>query len=308
MQRTPATLPGSVHPHIRGEYAAAQSFPDDYIGSSPHPWGIRDRTAESVVYHRFIPTSVGNTSVRGCPRLRSTVHPHIRGEYCLNRTNAPAALGSSPHPWGIPTLSLVLMSCRRFIPTSVGNTFRSRFSRYTRAVHPHIRGEYCWRLATKVGMCGSSPHPWGILRMCKEEITRSRFIPTSVGNTTGRWQESSTGAVHPHIRGEYATSGLPSNLKYGSSPHPWGILPIPNLSFQVLRFIPTSVGNTHIVVAKDELNTVHPHIRGEYAMLWFVYPVPTGSSPHPWGIHPRSDGCIGQFPVHPHIRGEYELP
>ena len=152
------------------------------------------------------------------------------------------------------------------------------------AVHPHTRGEYhCIKYPLRHAI-GSSPHPWGILLRPDSNHAKKRFIPTSVGNTPNNLIPITIDSVHPHIRGEYSQVKNICSCGFGSSPHPWGILPIPNLSFQVLRFIPTSVGNTHIVVAKDELNTVHPHIRGEYFLYHRSHPGSHGSSPHPWGI------------------------
>ena len=52
-------------------------------GSSPHPWGIRQRTLAERNRLRFIPTSVGNTHYRRYTQRPHAVHPHIRGEYVI---------------------------------------------------------------------------------------------------------------------------------------------------------------------------------------------------------------------------------
>ena len=173
--------------------------------------------------------------------------------------------GSSPHPWGIPTLVRSDTSTTRFIPTSVGNTPLSAFAISTPPVHPHIRGEYLATNFNASAVFGSSPHPWGIQLSPQVPSSRSRFIPTSVGNTL-------------------RSCVLPAHSR-GSSPHPWGIPCNGELEEAEKRFIPTSVGNTFIL-------SITPV---------FGY----GSSPHPWGIHFLSYRRMPFHPVHPHIRGEY---
>ena len=152
-------------------------------GSSPHPWGIRFLSVGEQGIQRFIPTSVGNTRWARFPITRTTVHPHIRGEYCIRTDIIRCALGSSPHPWGILFRQTLERQCLRFIPTSVGNTCAPCRAYLLCTVHPHIRGEYesisAWVRVT----CGSSPHPWGIPHDLCSTVGTLRFIPTSVGNT-----------------------------------------------------------------------------------------------------------------------------
>ena len=93
----------------------------------------------------------------------------------------------------------------------------------------------------------------------------------------------------------------------------------------LLRFIPTSVGNTHNSPPSPHPLPVHPHIRGEYISSLNESLSVYGSSPHPWGIlwlcisngpnfrfiptsvgNTPADYLIHRAPpVHPHIRGEY---
>ena len=154
----------SVHPHIRGEYV---------------------ETARRInCGSRFIPTSVGNTTHPPTIQAYLSVHPHIRGEYFYLPLPYPRRFGSSPHPWGIRTERIAVDICVRFIPTSVGNTTRWRFSTGRETVHPHIRGEYALDGPWEKLKGGSSPHPWGIQEVPVELPRVPRFIPTSVGNTS----------------------------------------------------------------------------------------------------------------------------
>ena len=71
-------------------------------------------------------------------------------------------------------------------------------------------------------------------------------------------------AVHPHMRGEYFSSGFPAVRESGSSPHAWGIPPEAFFLCPGFRFIPTCVGNTLDTLYKLLPQQVHPHMRGEY--------------------------------------------
>ena len=146
-----------------------------------------------------------------------------------------------------------------------------------------------------------------------------------MGNTVRVHPTPFAAAVHPHIRGEYESDAPIEIAHCGSSPHPWGI-PLPEVeALGAMRFIPTSVGNTHQFRARLCNWPVHPHIRGEYVLSYVASSALSGSSPHPWGIQPGRvpHGLLGRFiptsvgntnlgyvycrggSVHPHIRGEY---
>ena len=70
------------------------------------------------------------------------VHPHVRGEYTIPGTSSVKMNGSSPRAWGIQHPGKAARQPYRFIPTCVGNTWRSPCRRPPRPVHPHVRGEY----------------------------------------------------------------------------------------------------------------------------------------------------------------------
>jgi len=193
----------TVHPHIRGEYFLDTVNNDNNGGSSPHPWGIPTQGTLPTRWKRFIPTSVGNTVMLCFFLSIPAVHPHIRGEYRCVFSYVRLDVGSSPHPWGIPTTCTPLFSA---VP-----------------VHPHIRGEYAYDMAVEYRDGGSSPHPWGILYQIAPRGAACRFIPTSVGNTYKSIRSPCRKAVHPHIRGEYFTRSTLTIFPHGSSPHPWGI-------------------------------------------------------------------------------------
>ena len=264
-------------------------------------------TVRELVVKRFIPTCVGNTA-RARPGWRSgSVHPHVRGEYFTRFQRQLKRLGSSPRAWGIHAIAITAVVEVRFIPTCVGNTERP--------------------MRAPRSESGSSPRAWGIQAVVVPEDLSGRFIPTCVGNTlcsqSSRWPHP----VHPHVRGEYEPSYVVKDKDGGSSPRAWGIprYLIPKRLHD--RFIPTCVGNTRGAATPPHVDSVHPHVRGEYLGVSGVGNGLIGSSPRAWGIRPRNPPlraplrfiptCVGNtiapnrppmiVTVHPHVRGEYTL-
>ena len=132
----------SVHPHLRGAYAALPRQQLIFPGSSPHTWGIHGACSDFSCIDRFIPTYVGHTGSAHvfCPPL--PVHPHIRGVY--------------------DHLDLGIVGPARFIPTYVGHTWGNDRAAIPLPVHPHIRGAYEGSRGVSPAHGGSSPHTWGI--------------------------------------------------------------------------------------------------------------------------------------------------
>ena len=134
-------------------------------------------------------------------------------------------------------------------------------------------------------------------------------------------------SVHPHARGEHASTMRSSCAASGSSPRPWGTHRHHEHQPDQVRFIPTPVGNTARSAPARRWRSVHPHARGEHGELYRVEVVGDGSSPRPWGTRtsagrsslgrrfiPTPVGNTRQGhgrerpePVHPHARGEHTL-
>ncbi len=173
--------------------------------------------------------------------------------------------------------------------------------------------------------CGSSPHKWGIHGVHHGGSVQCRFIPTQVGNT-GKCSRSGSGRpVHPHTSGEYFHFSLPFASSAGSSPHKWGIRQLSVQLLELLRFIPTQVGNTSLTHFSEFSYSVHPHTSGEYSIAFQYHRAFHGSSPHKWGILltvlpcrpwprfiPTQVGntsamlaAMRPLAVHPHTSGEY---
>ncbi len=232
---------------------------------------------------RFIPTPVGNTTPRPTGPSAPAVHPHARGEHNPAAGSQPSTTGSSPRPWGTPGRPACDQCLRGFIPTPVGNTNTTSGVAGCPAVHPHARGEH--EIAHSLAQInrGSSPRPWGTLEAGRRRLRRRRFIPTPVGNTCWRHRWCPPWSVHPHARGEHDREHAERAAHLGSSPRPWGTLRLRRSGLHRPRFIPTPVGNTQHRMKAMNIDSVHPHARGEHSTGPACPALPGGSSPRPWG-------------------------
>ena len=188
--------------------------------------------------------TLSNTRIWQEVESARAVHPHARGEHGKTPRQRGLIIGSSPRPWGTPLVINVDSEPDRFIPTPVGNTAPRHAPVNARAVHPHARGEHRrWRrMALRTP--GSSPRPWGTPLMSSSFPVPARFIPTPVGNTLRTRGASTPVSVHPHARGEHGKAAFCTQAGSGSSPRPWGTLPLDTPVANEARFIPTPVGNT----------------------------------------------------------------
>ncbi len=69
-------------------------------GSPPRPWGQCGGASPPGHRARFTPTPVGTISSVRALGLRTTVHPHARGDNELLAQELPIPIGSPPRPWG----------------------------------------------------------------------------------------------------------------------------------------------------------------------------------------------------------------
>ena len=232
---------------------------------------------------------MGNTPYQWVRGGGNAVHPHACGEYCSQSDRNPKYPGSSPRVWGIRCCAQDGRQWFRFIPTRVGNTFLSMSLAAIKTVHPHACGEYMALKWAGLFVAGSSPRVWGIHVEPDHSVYQRRFIPTRVGNTSGRRAPRPHNAVHPHACGEYQSHNAVSITRCGSSPRVWGILAeIPDANM-VERFIPTRVGNTILSQQGGGAWLVHPHACGEYPAITSAESMMSGSSPRVWGIHGLGD-------------------
>ena len=131
-------------------------------------------------------------------------------------------------------------------------------------------------------------------------------------------------AVHPHVCGERVLNGGNVYRGDGSSPRVWGTGTASSYFSRSNRFIPTCVGNGHMVRQAGQHITVHPHVCGERVANVIGVLLMRGSSPRVWGtgLARSAKGtrrwfiptCVGNgarqrdqaalISVHPHVCGE----
>ena len=172
---------------------------------------------------------------------------------------------------------------------------------------------------------GSSPRTWGTAGFQHPHLVSDRFIPTHVGNSQplrATWRPCS---VHPHARGEQTVTRIfgddeggssprtwgtglgwltNSELIGGSSPRTWGTVDGLRNSVHAVRFIPTHVGNSRLSGLRSRSTTVHPHARGEQALVHAKQLVVARFIPTHVGNSSARSRCARQSAVHPHARGE----
>src|SRR5438309_4044790 len=90
----------SVHPHARGDDIGVIMAGKPEDGSPPRAWGRPGGAGHAHGLDRFTPTRVGTTSSRALSALRSSVHPHARGDDEDQQSVAGAGDGSPPRAWG----------------------------------------------------------------------------------------------------------------------------------------------------------------------------------------------------------------
>ena len=155
----------------------------------------------------------------------------------------------------------------RFIPAYAGNTADSSSINPFNPVHPRIRGEHIHQGAFGRRSAGSSPHTRGTPGATLVYSAQSRFIPAYAGNTSRTPARPDTPTVHPRIRGEHFIDQKPVVFVAGSSPHTRGTQDRRLRAVSVERFIPAYAGNTSTHDLCDNLQPVHPRIRGEHVRI-----------------------------------------
>ena len=77
----------SVHPRLRGELLRLSGITSVNAGSSPLTRGTLKKTVGPTSVDRFIPAYAGNSRLIGGFSSMKSVHPRLRGELRLKKTN-----------------------------------------------------------------------------------------------------------------------------------------------------------------------------------------------------------------------------
>ena len=293
-------------------------------GSSPLARGKSCAAPRRVARPGFIPTRAGKIHTLTGYGPLGAVHPHSRGENSWSTTRKAWPGGSSPLARGKFVPNQLWKLREWFIPTRAGKIPWAYIPIGPDGVHPHSRGENCYAAVMEIPQEGSSPLARGKCAAGCGQRGRAGFIPTRAGKIGVLSRREARWGVHPHSRGENARPHTWKTVLSGSSPLARGKFARNAPERRPPRFIPTRAGKMVPAVSASQLNTVHPHSRGEN-----IYGQPktgktTGSSPLArgkslrcavWGQHERFiptragkiPGTGDQKPgitVHPHSRGE----
>ncbi len=293
----------AVHPHARGDNCHFTFNGNDHGGSPPRPWGqygfrysqanierftptpvgtmSAGQLAQLIV--RFTPTPVGTMASRSPPTKRRPVHPHARGDNAVGIVGQAVDGGSPPRPWGQWFGAAADPDPARFTPTPVGTMRLPARSGASSAVHPHARGDNLLALGLDRAVGGSPPRPWGQSQPGGGAPAGRRFTPTPVGTMGLRSGLHNCGPVHPHARGDNASSRLMRANGVGSPPRPWGQYARAWRKHNLLRFTPTPVGTIAQIPAEAPSFAVHPHARGDNFRSPSRRLRRIGSHPRPWG-------------------------
>ena len=134
-------LPGTVHPHMRGDNRRSCEAVMPKAGSPPHAWGQSLGGRLCYIFTRFTPTCVGTIIRAGTMACMSAVHPHMRGDNRICAWLHNRGFGSPPHAWGQSPRRSRRRSPGRFTPTCVGTIRWSGGESPRGPVHPHMRGD-----------------------------------------------------------------------------------------------------------------------------------------------------------------------
>ncbi len=256
--------------------------------------------------------------------LEGPVHPHVRGEGVSPLALSAATWGSPPRAWGRGLQRASQPLHRRFTPTCVGKGSPGSASWASASVHPHVRGEGTVPAHGKAVTLGSPPRAWGRGARRRPRRSGPGFTPTCVGKGAPATAPAPATAVHPHVRGEGASSDNVAAPSQGSPPRAWGRGDLDSRQHPAGRFTPTCVGKGPRRETLPAGREVHPHVRGEGVTGSIPAPPSGGSPPRAWGrgLHGSRSGlpcrftptCVGKGchrsratadpGVHPHVRGE----
>jgi len=123
------------------------------------------------------------------------------------------------------------------------------------------------------------------MEVYRGSVTR-RFTPTGVGTTGKQAAPAAVMAVHPHGRGDDTEQASSWRGESGSPPRAWGRRPGQRASGRRCRFTPTGVGTTSRWSWRTSGRPVHPHGRGDDAVMFSCMRFISGSPPRAWGRLP----------------------
>ena len=154
-----------------------------------------------MLYHRSIPTCVGQPVAGRCCTAGTAVYPHVCGAAHSTIDKAEFVEGLSPRVWGSRHRQPGQRLSARSIPTCVGQPSLALFFFFAIQVYPHVCGAASVSHIEIRHPFGLSPRVWGSPYSLVVLAVRLRSIPTCVGQPPAQPYAPCTRPVYPHVCG-----------------------------------------------------------------------------------------------------------
>ncbi len=190
-----------VHPRLRG--GAERRAQDGDLGEGPSPPARGSPLALPAheAAEGSIPACAGEPRGESLARVRSGVHPRLRGGAVATEPAPIVTLGPSPPARGSRCRAPRPCTDAGSIPACAGEPGSRTFTTRATWVHPRLRGGAPPLLPLARRSGGPSPPARGSLdRLAGDSSTRGS-IPACAGEPTRRPWRSFTAGVHPRLRG-----------------------------------------------------------------------------------------------------------
>ena len=211
-------------------------------GLSPRVWGNQALARRLWNVQRPIPTCVGQPRGFAVYQWIQKAYPHVCGATARERRVHYSQNGLSPRVWGNRQRERRHNPGMGPIPTCVGQPkFQGSRDNGTTA-YPHVCGATAVILSRGINAAGLSPRVWGNRSAFAISGSRSRPIPTCVGQPIPAACANDMVTAYPHVCG--ATRGCPRRRRRvgGLSPRVWGNPHRATFFSNWIRPIPTCVG------------------------------------------------------------------
>ena len=144
----------------------------------------------------------------------------------------------------------------------MGQPYQAAETVLTRGVYPHLRGAAGHEVERPGLVIGISPPAWGSPLTKFDQAKQARYIPTCVGQPGTYPVTPRIHRVYPHLRGAAGLVLYERARSLGISPPAWGSHVAGFAPCSSAGYIPTCVGQPHVVREYHRLPRVYPHLRG----------------------------------------------
>ena len=166
--------------------------------------------------------------------------------------------------------------------------------------YPHLRGAAVSGHSHTWTDQGISPPAWGSLKYVPINVRHWRNIPTCVGQPIRRTTNMRSTREYPHLRGAAGFVRVIWRCFDGISPPAWGSRGYAFLHCDLLRNIPTCVGQPLHWKNQLPMHQEYPHLRGAANVNRSVSRRCVGISPPAWGSltpYPSPRPSTGNIPT-----------